>query len=90
MSFDPRWRLSCIASAALPAWWDDPTFPSSHGAAAHLPFAAIRRLATDYNVPLVTNLQVAEYFIKAIENERAGNPIQEVSMQEYWEMDGNN
>jgi len=51
---------------------------------------AIRRLATDYNVPLVTNLQVAEYFIKAIEDQRAGNNIQELSMQEYWEMDGNN
>ena len=51
---------------------------------------AIRRLATDYNVPLVTNLQVAEYFIKAIEQYRAGNKIQELSMQEYWEMDGNN
>ena len=51
---------------------------------------AIRRLATDYNVPLVTNLQVAEYFIRAIENQRAGNKIQELSMQEYWEMDGNN
>ena len=51
---------------------------------------AIRRLATDYNVPLVTNLQVAEYFIEAIENQRAGNKIQELSMQEDWEMDGNN
>ena len=50
---------------------------------------AIRRLATDYNVPLITNLQVAEYFIDAIEKMRAGNLLGNSSLQEYWERDGN-
>ena len=50
---------------------------------------AIRRLATDYNVPLITNLQVAEYFMNAIEATRAGKPLEDLSLQEYWELDGN-
>ena len=47
------------------------------------------RLATDYNVPLITNLQVAEYFMNAIEATRAGKPLEDLSLQEYWELDGN-
>merc|ERR1711865_138681 len=50
---------------------------------------AIRRLATDYNVPLITNLEVAEYFIDSIEAMRAGNLLGNSSLQEYWERDGN-
>lgn len=50
---------------------------------------AIRRLATDFNVPLITNLQVAQYFIAAIEKMRQGYQLEDKSLQEYWQDDGN-
>jgi carbamoyl-phosphate synthase (ammonia) len=49
----------------------------------------IRRLATDFNVPLITNVQVAEYLIAAIEKQRAGGLLDTKSLQEYWAEDGN-
>ena len=37
--------------------------------------------ATDYNVPLITNLEVAEYFIDSIEAMREGNHLEDLSLQ---------
>eukprot|EP01052_Picozoa_sp_SAG31_P001485 SAG31_NODE_50_length_30520_cov_89.906712_6_plen_472_part_00 len=50
---------------------------------------AIRRLATDFNVPLITNVQVAEYLVSAMEAHKDGEGLQCKSMQDYWAMDNN-
>ena len=47
----------------------------------------IRRLSTDFNIPLITNVQVAEYLVNGLEKMKDGGTIEATSLQEYWAMD---
>ena len=48
---------------------------------------AIRRLSTDFNIPLITNVQVAEYFVNGLEELQKDDALENGSLQEYWARD---